>query len=224
VTVWGGRKRPVPVILEMRVILFFVDYNKCQLKNKVNFFSEIKDFFGFGFELNSAVLYYRKKEFTMRKALFLTIIFICLFFLCLGAEKYDLLEVGANIQPKRLSRGQEGHIVLKFAVKDGIMISSQPSFIIEIDPSDTLAFSKDFFTASDLEIEVMEKDGKEYLDLSEPVLVPFTVMPEAERGNHVLEGQVKFFACSIEEGWCLKDKKEFSATFYTSKRETDSSP
>jgi len=153
----------------------------------------------------------------MRKVRFLVFL-VCLIFSFLSAEKYDLLQIDSNVSPKRLSRGQEGNIVLEFTVKEGIAISSQPSFIIEIEPSDTLAFSKDFFTASDLGVKVKEKDGKEYLDLSDPVMVPFTVKPEAERGNHVLRGKVKYFACSLEEGWCLKDKKEFSATFYTSKR------
>jgi len=146
---------------------------------------------------------------------------VCLAFTFLSAEKYDLLGIEVNIKPKRLSREQEGNIELKFTVKQGIAISSQPSFIIEIEPSETLAFSKDFFTASDLDIKVIEKDGKEYLDFSDPVMVPFTVKPEAERGNHIIKGTVKYFACSLEEGWCLKDKKEFSATFYTSKRNPD---
>ena len=159
-----------------------------------------------------------KKE---MKKVALIITMVCLVLSFLTAEKYDLLEINANIKPKRLSRGQEGNVELKLSVKEGIFISSQPSFIIEIDPSDTLAFSKDFFTASDLDIKVREQDGKEYLDFSDPVLVPFTVKPEAERGNHILRGKVKYFACSLEEGWCLKDKEEFSATFYTSIRETD---
>lgn len=143
---------------------------------------------------------------------------VCFVFCCLFAEKYDLLKIDSNVNPKRLSRGQEGNIVLKFTVKEGIAISSQPSFIIEVEPSETLAFSKDFFTASDLDVKVKEIDGKEYLDFTDPVLVPFTVKPEAERGNHELRGKVKYFACSLEEGWCLKDKREFSATFYTSRR------
>jgi hypothetical protein len=155
----------------------------------------------------------------MTAAIFL----VFLSFIFLSAEKYDLLNIDGNIKPKRLSRGQEGNIELKFTVKQGIAISSQPSFIIEIEPSETLAFSKDFFTASDLDIKVIEKDGKEYLDFSDPVMVPFTVKPEAERGNHVVKGTVKYFACSLEEGWCLKDKKGFSATFYTSKRNPDHS-
>ncbi|MCD6516169.1 MAG: hypothetical protein J7L72_01895 [Candidatus Aminicenantes bacterium] len=153
----------------------------------------------------------------MKKVAFI-ITMVCLLLPSLTADKYDLLEIGANIKPKRLSREQEGDVELRFSVKEGILISSQPSFIIEIDPSDTLAFSKDFFTASDLGIKVIEQDGKEYLDLSDPVKVPFIVKPEAERGNHILRGQVKYFACSLKEGWCLKDKEDFSATFYTSKR------
>ncbi len=151
-------------------------------------------------------------------------VLICLTLLSFASDKsdkYDLLGINANVSPKRLSRGQEGNIVLNFSVKEGIIISSQPSFIIEIEPSDILAFSKDFFTASDLDIKVKEKDGVEYLDLSEPVKVPFTVKTEAERGNHMVKGKVRYFACSLEEEWCLKDKKGFSATFYTSIRHPD---
>ena len=133
-------------------------------------------------------------------------------------EKYDVLGVKADVSPLRLSRGQEGKIKLTFMLKEDIIISSQPSFIIEIDYSEGLVFSKDFFTASDLEIEVVEKDGKEYLDLSQPVEIPFTVSMESERGNHSLAGKVKFFACNPEEDWCLKDKTPFSARYYTSNR------
>jgi len=156
----------------------------------------------------------------MRKAVIIILSF-CVVSFCLAADKYDLLKIDADIIPKRLSRGQEGNVELKFTVEEKISISSQPSFIIEIEPSAILAFSKDFFTASDLGIKVIEQDGEEYLDLSDPVKVPFTVKPEAERGNHVIKGKVMYFACSLEEGWCLKDKKGFSATFYTSRRSAD---
>ncbi|MGB6865168.1 MAG: hypothetical protein WBE11_05705, partial [Candidatus Aminicenantaceae bacterium] len=40
----------------------------------------------------------------------------------------DLLKVNVSINPMRLRRGEEGKIVLKFTVKEGIRISSQPSF------------------------------------------------------------------------------------------------
>lgn len=134
------------------------------------------------------------------------------------ADKYDVLSVEASVSPVRLARGQEGTIKLAFKLKEGITISSQPSFIIEIDYSEGLVFSKDFFTASDLEISIVEENGKEHLDLSQPVQIPFAVSMEAERGNKKLEGQVKFFACHQEEEWCLKDKTPFSAHYYTSNR------
>ena len=127
------------------------------------------------------------------------ILWICLAQLSSAAE--DLLKIGASIRPRR---GQEGNVVLKIPVKDGIKISSQPSFTIEFAPSDELRFPKNFFSASDLEIEIYEEDGKEYLNLSEPIEIPFTVKMEAKRGNHSFLGKVKYFACSREGGWCLK--------------------
>ena len=50
-----------------------------------------------------------------------------------------------------------------------------PVFTIELGSSQELVFPKDFFTSSDLEMEILEKDGKEYLNLKEPVSIPFTV-------------------------------------------------
>ncbi|NOR15065.1 MAG: hypothetical protein GQ544_05135 [Candidatus Aminicenantes bacterium] len=130
----------------------------------------------------------------------------------------SLLQVRASIVPPRLARGQEGHIRLKFSAKAGITISPMPVFTIELGPSQELVFPKDFFTSSDLEMEILEEEGKEYLNLKEPVSIPFTVSLNAKRGSHRIEGWVKYFAFSFEEGWCLKEKAEFSASFYTSNR------
>ncbi len=135
-----------------------------------------------------------------------------------SALEYELLQIKASLSPRRLSRGQEGEIVLKFTIAEGIVINSLPNFIIELDPSEELVFPKDFFSASDLEIKVIEVNGKEFLDLTELVNIPFTVKLSAKRGNHTVTGKVKYFAFSKEEGWCLKDKTTFSASFYTSNR------
>lgn len=135
-----------------------------------------------------------------------------------AADEYTLLTVKASVSPSRLSRSQAGKVTLRFSVEKEIKINSQPSFTIELDPSDELTFPKDFFSSSDLAIEIFEEDGKEFLNLSEPVAIPFTVKLEAKRGSHMLSGSIKFFASSITEGWCLKDKIRFSASFYTSNR------
>jgi hypothetical protein len=127
----------------------------------------------------------------------------------------DLVKVEASIVPLRLSRGQEGKVILRVSLKSGIGVSAQPSFVIEFDPSDELIFPKNFFTASDLNIEVVEDGGKEYLQLKKPVEISFAVSPKAARGVHTLEGRVKYFATSAKDGWCLKSTARFSARYST---------
>jgi hypothetical protein len=133
----------------------------------------------------------------------------------LSAMEDDSLKIKASINPKRLSRGEEGKVTLELSLKEGISISQQPSFVIEFNPSEELNFPKNFFTASDLEIETVEQDGEEYLNLEKPVEIPFSVKLEANRGNHALKGKIKYFACCPNEGWCLKSKATFTAPFYT---------
>ena len=150
----------------------------------------------------------------MRKyaALFLGLMLIML----MGRAKEESpIKVEAWITPKRLYRGQEGKITLKIRVKKGLAISPRPSFVIEFIPSAEVVLPKNFFTASDLEIETLEQNGEEYLDFKNPIEIPFTVSLEAKRGNHLLQGKIKYFACSLKEDWCLKSSAKFKASFYT---------
>ncbi len=140
--------------------------------------------------------------------------FILIIFMAAVREE-NPIKVEAWIIPKRLYRGQSAKITLKIKVKEGLAVSTQPSFIIEFSPSEEVILPKNFFTASDLEIKTLEKKGQEYLDFKDPIEIPFTISLEAKRGNHVLEGKVKYFACSLEEDWCLKSSAEFKASFYT---------
>jgi hypothetical protein len=148
---------------------------------------------------------------------FLIVPFLLLGFVLSGVE--DLIKVDVSIVPRRmLRRREEGKIVLKLSVKEGIRVSSLPSFTIDLEPSNELVFPKNFFSASDLEIEIKEEEGKEYLDLKEPIEIPFSVSMDAKRGNHTIGGKIKYFACSQEEGWCLKYTAKFSSAFFTSSR------
>lgn len=153
-------------------------------------------------------------ELGLKKVFVLSAIIFSIFFSLLARED-DSLKVRASIDPKRLSRGQEGKVTLRLRLKEGIVITPEPSFIIEFEPSDEIVFPKNFFTASDLEIETVEENGEEYLNIEEPIEIPFSISLKAKRGNHVLEGKVKYFACSKVEGWCLKSNTTFSASFYT---------
>lgn len=127
----------------------------------------------------------------------------------------DLLKIECSVVPKRLSRGEGGKAVIGLAVKEGVLISAQPSFIIELSPAPEISFPKNFFTASDLDIDVVETPGGTFLDLSKPVEIPFTVVPDAKPGGHILEGRIKYFARSPGEGWCYKTISKFSVAFTT---------
>ena len=143
------------------------------------------------------------------------VLFLFMVFSYVGGQEEDLIKIDATINPGRLSKGNEGKIVLKFRVKKGITINPQPSFTIELSSSEELVFSKHFFSASDLEIQILEEDGHEYLVLTEQIEIPFTVSDEAVKGTHTLEGKIKYFAFSKTENWCLKTTTLFSASFYT---------
>jgi hypothetical protein len=127
----------------------------------------------------------------------------------------NLLRIECSIVPRRLSRGEEGKAVIKLAVNEGVLISALPSFIIDFTPVPELSFPKNFFTASDLDIDVVETPEGTFLDLTKPIAIPFTVAPDAKPGGHILEGRIKYFARSPGEGWCYKTSSKFSVAFST---------
>jgi hypothetical protein len=134
--------------------------------------------------------------------------------LAFAADSQDgLLRIEASVQPRRLSPGQEGTVLLKLSVREGITISPHPDFIVELRPCEELVFPKNFFTASDLEVEVVEKDGQECLGFEKPLKIPVTVSPKARRGSFILEGRIKYYARSASQGWCVKNSAKFFAAY-----------
>lgn len=133
----------------------------------------------------------------------------------LGSQDENLLKIEGSVQPKRLSRGEEGRIVLKLQVQKGVFLSSQPFFIIEFAPVPEIVFPKNFFTASDLNIGLIEDKAGSSVDLSKPIEVPFTVSMDAKPGGHILLGKIKYFARSAQEDWCYKTTSKFSVAFST---------
>jgi hypothetical protein len=156
-----------------------------------------------------------KKGQLLRRPLLALALLLAVFLSVSGQKEEQCLKVDASISPRWLSRGQEGKVVLKIKLIEGISVNPQPSFIIECSPSNELIFPKNFFTASDLEIEIKEENGEESLNLEKSIEIPFTVRLEAQRGNHTFEGRIKYFAFSKQEAWCLKNTAKFRASFYT---------
>ena len=147
----------------------------------------------------------------MRRLVFI-VLCVCCFSLVLLAEEDDILKIEASVKPQSLSRSQEGRIILKLTVQEGMTVNPQPSFSIEFSPSPAVVFSKEKYTDADLDIKIVEELGEGYLDLKNPVEIPFAVNPDAAEGEHLLVGKIHYFICSKEEGWCLKSSSEFSVS------------
>jgi len=140
---------------------------------------------------------------------------LCLALLTLLSAQEDFLKIEASIVPRKLSRGEEGAVLLKLSLQEGIAVSPQPDFTIELKPCAELIFPKNFYTATDLEIETVVREEEESLDLEKVIRIPFTISLEAKKGSHILEGRVRYFARSREEGWCVKNTAKFFVSFST---------
>lgn len=141
------------------------------------------------------------------------VLFVALAVLLSAQE--DFLKIEASIDPRKLSRGEEGAVLLKLSLQEDISVSPQPDFIIEFKPCAEIIFPKNFYTATDLEIETAAREGEESLELGKAIRIPFTVSLEAIKGSHILEGRVKYFARSQKEGWCVRNTAKFFVPFST---------
>jgi hypothetical protein len=140
-----------------------------------------------------------------------------LVFVCAGlfSAQEDFLKIEASIAPRKLSRGQEGAVLLNLSLREGLSVSPQPDFIIEFKPCPEIVFPKNFYNATDLEIESVAQGEEEALALTKAIRIPFTVSPTARKGSYILEGRVKYFVRSRQEGWCVKNTAKFFVPFST---------
>ncbi len=139
------------------------------------------------------------------------LIFYCSLWIC--SQDDGVLKIEASVRPEILSGNQDGKIVLKLSLPEGITIVPQPFFSVEFVPRKDIVFAKTILAASDLDLEILKENGEEYFNLDKPIEIPFKVSGEAERGKYRLEGKIKYFACSKEEGWCLKSTSKFFLSF-----------
>jgi hypothetical protein len=140
---------------------------------------------------------------------------LCLIAIVHLSGQEDFLKIEASIVPRKLSKGEEGAVLLKLSLQEGVAVSPQPDFIIEFKPCAEIIFPKNFYTATDLEVETAVRGDEESLNLEKAIRIPFTISPLAKKGSHILEGRVKYFARSRAESWCVKNTAKFYVTFST---------
>lgn len=131
-----------------------------------------------------------------------------------GQEEY--LKISANVEPPRIKQGNEGILKIKITPKNGIKISSHPEFMIKLDKSNNLSFSKLFFTASELDFQTKQENGTVLLELGKEVDIRFKVTEDSLIGKHTIKGEVVFTAV-FKDNWSLKTYQKFNVDF-TSQR------
>lgn len=126
-----------------------------------------------------------------------------------------LLRVDVAIVPKVLSRGQSGQIILRLTIPEGVIVLTKPEFIIEFKPLPPINLPKNFFTATDLNLETTDYSGREGLNLDKIIKIPFSVALDAPPRTYILEGRIKYTLFSPKKGWCLKTVSKFYGSFST---------
>lgn len=131
---------------------------------------------------------------------------------CLEAQE-TLLKVDVAIVPKILSRGESGQIILRLTVPEGVIVLTEPEFIIEFKALPPINLPKNFFTATDLDLETTDYSGRECLKLDKIIKIPFSVALDAPPRTYILEGKIKYTLFSPKRGWCLKTVSKFYGSF-----------
>jgi hypothetical protein len=145
---------------------------------------------------------------------FLNLFLLFIFFSNLKSQEI-LLKVDVAVVPKILSRGESGQIILRLTVPEETIVLTEPEFVIEFKALPPINLPKNFFTATDLDLETMETNGREGLKLDKMIKIPFSVALDAPARTYILEGRVKYTLFSPKKGWCLKTVSRFYASFST---------
>lgn len=153
-----------------------------------------------------------------KKIYFVLVILIVGAFTSMQYPQEDYLKITANVEPLSIKQGKEGILKIKIIPRNGIKISSHPEFIIKLDKNNNLAFSKVFFTSSELDFSTSQENGTVFLDLEKEVPIYFKVNEDSLIGKHKISGEVVFTAVLKDKNnWALKTYQKFYADFVSKK-------
>lgn len=128
----------------------------------------------------------------------------------------DYLKISATIEPDTIKQGEEGTLKIKITPRNGLKISSHPDFMIKFDKNNNLAFSKVFFTASELDFQTVQENDHVFLQLDKEVTINFKVNEDALIGKHRITGEVVFTAV-FKDNWSVKTYQRFRIDFNSRK-------
>ena len=111
-----------------------------------------------------------------------------------------------NLAPASVKAGQKAEITLRFKLVKGFAITTMPPMTLKLQPPAGVKLEKSEFTTPD-------KDPKSkdeyYVDLPE-IKIPATA---SAAGTYTIPGQLTYFFCSKDEGFCSKQTLDVKVPF-----------
>ena len=108
--------------------------------------------------------------------------------------------------PTSVKAGQKAEITLRFKLVKGFAITTMPPMTLKLQPPAGVKLEKSEFTTPD-------KDPKSkdeyYVDLPE-IKIPATA---SAAGTYTIPGQLTYFFCSKDEGFCSKQTLDVKVPF-----------
>jgi len=148
------------------------------------------------------------------KAVLLVPIFLLFFGQPIYSNSNDsFIDIIVSVEPNIITIGKEGVLKIKVVPNTAVRISSSPEFVVRLSDSDeNVVFTKNFFTASELEFKTVQEGKNVFLNLNKEILIPFKVIAPYP-GTHKISGKIIFTAIEKKDNWSIKTFNTFSTYF-----------
>lgn len=112
-------------------------------------------------------------------------------------EENEYVQVYYSIKPDKIKPGREAEILFLFTLKEGIHINLDPPVEIELDNK----------IVHKSQLEIPKGKNKEYLNTQKPIKQKIKINRNLKPGKYKIKGNLIYYYCSDEEGWCSRFKQ-----------------
>lgn len=149
----------------------------------------------------------------LRARIFLVFSFFFIYSFSLAEQVNSFVSIETTVEPNIIEIGDKGVLKIKVKPMLAVRISSSPEFVVRLNESDNgVVFTKNFFTASELEFKTEQVGTNVFLDLEKEIVIPFKI-DNAYPGLHKISGKIVFTAVDKKDNWSVKTYQTFSTFF-----------